>query len=205
MGGFIMNADSYSPWMQIWILRCFEILKKFMTCNNWEKLFIYLRRQKENSSSGFHSFMPIKMFTFEQHGSWEGRGKKEKREEEKNTKIFKNLGDAPRIKSWEYACFHPDCHKSEKQGWGPIKNLAQDVMLSNTCRRHVTYRFWLYSCEDTCQCPPTPQISYFCIIERSSLISMKVMLPLGLGYGNSKCIIWVPCAFILVFLLLLEE
>lgn len=96
-----------------------------MTHNTWEKLFIYLRWEKENSSNGFHFFMPINIFTFEQHGSWERRGKKEKKQE-KN--IFYNLGDAPRTRTWEYVSFHLHSHKSEKQGWGSMKNLAQDVM-----------------------------------------------------------------------------
>ena len=136
--------------------------------------------------------MPVRVFIDLFLGD---RGKKRKRQEKK---IFLNVG-ASKIKIWQYICFHPECHKSEKQSWGPIKNLAQDAMLSNTCRQRVSYIFQLYSCEDTCQCPPS-SISCLCIIERSYLISMKVFLPIGLGYSNCKCIIWVSCAFILILL-----
>lgn len=72
-----MNADSSPLWMQMWILKCFDnVRKSWHVTTEKSRLFIWDGRKKIPQAVSILSWPRV--FTFEPHATWRGVGKQRK-------------------------------------------------------------------------------------------------------------------------------
>lgn len=119
--------------------KMFWQLKEMMTCNNWEScLFIWDGRKK---IPRVVSILSCQSRYSHSNNTNLGKGRVRRRTEKTRQENILKFGWCTKHKNMRISLLPSKLSQIWKARSRSHKNLVQDVMLFNTCRQYVSYRF----------------------------------------------------------------